>query len=123
LYNEVIKEKEGPEMGSLSDDLDRFLRTDGLRIIYDSQGIRTEPYESLTEENIDDFDSMDLSNLSEDELVDLYEKADDLLDDLEGKEPEDENSEEYSLWYGRLSATKDLIDRIEEQLNNLEDDE
>ena len=46
-----------------------------------------------------------------------------LLDDLEGKEPEDENSEEYSLWYGRLSATKDLIDRIEEQLNNLEDDE
>ena len=110
-------------MGSLSDDLDRFLKTDGLRIIYDSQGIRTEPYEPLTEEDIDDFGSMDLSNLSEDELVDLYDKADELLDDLEGKEPEDEDSEEYSLWYGRLSATKDFIDRIEEQLNNLEDDE
>ena len=110
-------------MGNLSDDLDRFLKTDGLRIIYDSQGFRTEPYEPLTEEDIDDFDSMDLSNLNEEELEDLYDKADALRDDLEDKEPEDENSEEYSIWEDRLSATEDFINRIQERLDDLENDE
>ena len=110
-------------MGNLSDDLDRFLKTDGLRIVFDSQGIRTETYEPLTEEDIDDFDSMDLSNLNEEELENLYDKADALRDDLEDKEPEDEGSKEYSLWEDRLSATEDFIDRIEERLDDLENDE
>lgn len=110
-------------MGNLSDDLDRFLKTDGLRIVYDSHGVRIETYEPLTEEDIEDFDCMDLSNLNEDELEDLFDKADELRDDLEDKEPEDEDSKEYNLWKTHLSATEEFIDRIQERLDDLENDE
>ena len=32
-------------MSNLTNDLDRFLKTDGLRILIESGAIRTEPYE------------------------------------------------------------------------------
>lgn len=110
-------------MGNLNDDLDRFLKTDGLRILIESGAIRTEPYEPLTVEDIDDFADMDLDELDADHLEDLLDKAEDLHDDLEDDEPDNPESEEYSLWAYRLSETMDFIYRIQERLDELEEDE
>lgn len=109
-------------MGNLRDDLDRFLRTDGIRILMDSDGIRTEPYDPLTEDNIDDFSSMNLEELGTDSLEDLLEKAEDLLDDLESDELDDDESEDHSLWEDRISETEDFIDRIRNRISELEDE-
>ena len=103
-------------MSNLSSDLDKFLRTDGIRILIESGAVRTEPYEPLTVNDIDDFADMDLDRLSADDLEDLLDKAEDLLIDLEDDAPENENSDEYSLWSSRLSETEDFIDRIRERL-------
>ena len=115
-------------MSSLTDDLDRFLKTDGLRIIFDSKGVRTEPYEPLTVNDIDDLSSMDLDKLDTDHLKDLMGKAEDLRDNLDDDEPDDdepddEDSEEYDLWEDRLSEVEDFIDRIQDRLDELEDEE
>ena len=110
-------------MASLTSDLDKFLKTDGLRILVESGAVRTEPYEPLTVEDIDDFADMSLDELDTDHLEDLLEKAEDLRDDLEDEEPDDENSNEYDLWSNRLSETEDFIDRIQERLDELEDEE
>ncbi len=107
-------------MGNISDDLDKFLKTDGVRIIMDAGGVRTEPYEPLIVEDIDDFDSMDLEKLDESGLEDLLEKAEELRDDLQDEEPEDEESEEHGLWEKRLSETEVFIDRIRDRLDELE---
>ena len=108
-------------MASLSDDLDKFLKTDGLRIIMDSKGVRTEPYEPLTVNEISDFADMNLDILDTDALEDLKDKAEELRDDLESEEPDDEASEEHDLWEDRISETEDFIDRIRERLNERED--
>ena len=110
-------------MGNLVNDLDRFLKTDGLRILIESGAIRTEPYEPLTVNDIDDFAAMDLNELDADHLEDLLDKAEDLHDDLEDDEPGDPESDEYSLWAYRLSETMDFIDRIQNRLDELEEDE
>jgi len=99
-------------MGSLSDDLDRFLKTDGLRIIRDSTNIRAGISEPLTEEDINDFDCMNLDELNTEDLEDLRDKAEDLRDHLEDQEPEDENSEEHALWEDKFFRIEDFIDRI-----------
>ena len=39
-------------MNNLASDLEKFLRSDGLRILMESEGVRTEPYEPLTEDDI-----------------------------------------------------------------------
>ena len=88
-----------------------------------SGDIRTEPYEPLTAEDIDDFGSMNLENLDLAGLEDLLDKAEGLRDDLEGEEPEDEESEAHDLRESRLSETEDFIDRIRDRLNELEDKE
>ena len=111
-------------MGNLMDDLEKFLQTDGIKIIVSASGdIRTEPYEPLTVEDIDDFDSMNLEELSAADLTDLQEKAEELRDDLEEGEPDDEESEAHSLWDSQLSATEDFIDRIRDRLDELEDED
>ena len=45
-------------MSNLVNDLDKFLKTDGLRILIESGAVRTEPYEPLTVDDIDDFAEM-----------------------------------------------------------------
>ena len=107
-------------MGSLTNDLDRFLKTDGLRILIESGVVRSEPYEPLTVDDINDFAAMDLEILSAEALEDLLDKAEDLLDDLEDAEPEDEGGEEHNLRESRLSETEDFIDRIRDRLDELE---
>lgn len=107
-------------MGNLCDDLDKFLKTDGLRIIMDSEGVRTEPYEPLTAEDIDDFADMNLDVLDKASLEDLQDKAEELRDDLEDLEPENDDSEEYAIWNNRLFETEDFIDRIRDRLDELE---
>ncbi len=109
-------------MGSLCDDLDKFLKTDGIRILIDSEGVKFEPYEPLTDEDIDDFAFMDLDELDEDAMEDLLAKAEELQDDLEDREPEDENSNGHDLWEDRISEVEDFIDRIQERLDSLEED-
>ena len=103
-------------MSSLSSDLDRFLRTDGIRILIESGAVRTAPSEPLTEKDIDGFADMDLDSLSADDLEDLLDKAEDLLAGLEDDGPESEDSDEYGLWNNRFSETEDFIDRIRERL-------
>ena len=110
-------------MGSIREDLDKFLKTDGLRIMMGSNGTRVESYEPLTVNDIDDFGSMNLETLDKDGLKDLLDKAEELQDDLEDDEPEDEESEEHNLWEDRYSETEDFIDRIRDCLNELEDKE
>ena len=96
---------------------------EGIKIIVDDKGVRTEAYEPLTEEDIVDFGDMVLDELDEDSLEDLLEKAEELQDDLEEEEPEDEDSEEYGLWEEKLSEVADFIDRIRDRLDELEDEE
>ena len=94
-------------MGNTQDDLDKFLKTEGIKIIMDSDGVRTEPYEPLTVEDIDGFGSMNLKDLDQARLEDLLDKAEELRDRLEDK----------------LSETEDFMDRIQERLDELEDAE
>ena len=99
-------------MGSLTSDLDRFLKTDGLRILLESGAVRAEPYKPLTVDDIGGFAAMDLETLDTNRLEDLLEKAEDLRDTLEEQEPGIENSAEHDLWENRLSETEDFIDRL-----------
>ena len=108
-------------MASLTSDLDKFLKTDGLRILVESGAVRTEPYEPLTVDDIDDFAEMDLENKTTEDLEFLLDRAEDLLDELEDEEPND-GSEEHDLWENRLSETEDFIDRIQDRLDEPEDD-
>ncbi len=109
-------------MSNLRDDLDKFLKTDGVRIIMDAGGVRAEPYEPLTVEDIDGFDSIVLEELDETSLEDLLDYAEELRDDLEDDEPDNE-SEEHNLWEYRLCETENFIDRIRDRLDELEDEE
>lgn len=108
-------------MADLTNDPDKFLKTDGLRILIESGVVRTEPYEPLTVDDIDDFADMDLDELDADHLEDLLDRAEDLRDELEDDEPDDEGSEEHDIWEDRLSETEDFIDRIQDRLDELED--
>ncbi len=100
-------------MGCLNDDLERFLKTDGIRMMASSKKSAAD-CEPLTEEDIDDFDSMILEGLDKGSLEDLMSKAEDLMDELEDREPKNEDSAEYDLWEDRLCAVEDFIDRIGE---------
>ena len=109
-------------MGCLNDDLEKFLKSDGIRIIMDTEGVRTEPFIRLTEDDIDEFDySMDLENIDADDLDRLQDQVDDLRDEIEDREPEDEDSEEHDLWEDRLSKVEDFLDNIRECLDELEE--
>ena len=107
-------------MGNIQDDLDKFLKTDGIKIFTDAGGIRNKPCEPLTTDDIDDFSSMSLEGLDEAGLKDLLGKAEDLRDDLEDEEPEEE-SEEHDLWEDRFTETDNFIDRIQDRLDELKD--
>ena len=110
-------------MSSLSDDLDRFLKTDGLRIIFASNSVRTAPCKPLTVNDIGGLRGMDLDELDADRLWDLMDSAEDLRDSLEDGEPGGEDSGEYDLWEDRLSEVEDFIGRIQDRLDELEDEE
>ena len=110
-------------MSSLTNDLDRFLKTDGLRILIESGAVRTEAYKPLTMEDIGGFAAMDLDSLGTDRLEDLLDRAEDLLEELEDGEPDGGDSEAHGLREDRLSETEDLIDRIRDRLDELEEDD
>ena len=110
-------------MSSLTNDLDRFLKTDGLRILIESGAVRTEAYKPLTMEDIGGFAAMDLDSLDTDRLEDLLDRAEDLLEELEDGEPDGGDSEAHGLREDRLSETEDLIDRIRDRLDEPEEDD
>ena len=107
-------------MGCLNDDLERFLKTEGVRMMMASEKKSAADCEPLTEEDIEDLDSMILEGLDKAALEDLMAKAENLRDDLEDWEPEDEDSGGYGLWEDRLCAVEDFIDRVGERVEELE---
>lgn len=104
-------------MADLTNDLDKFLKTDGLRILIESGIVRTEPYKPLSVNDIDYFVDMDLDELCTNHLEDLLDKAEDLRDELEDSEPENEGSVEHDLWENNLSEIENFIDRIQDRLD------
>ena len=104
-------------MGNPTDDLDRFLKTAGIRI---AGGMQAGPFEPLAVDDISRFASMDLKSMGRNELASLQYRLEDLRDDLEDREPADKSSEEYRLWDRRLCAVEDFLDRV---LDRLEDQE
>lgn len=110
-------------MSSLTSDLDRFLKSDGIRILIDSEGVKAEPLNPLSEEDIEGFASMDPDTMSEDELETLQYRLEDLRDDMEDREPKDRTGEAYRTWDARLSAVEDFLDRVLDRLEELEESE
>ena len=104
-------------MGCLIDDLDRFLRTEGIRIVAGSGGVRAGGV-PLSEDDIDGLGSMDLEGMDRADLEDLLDRAENLRDDLEDLPPEEESSEEYALWDSRLFRLENFIDRVQERLDD-----
>ena len=82
-------------MGSLSDDLDRFLRTDGLQIY--REAVCPEP---LTGDGIGRFPSMNLNAMSKAGLESLQYRPDDLREGMEDQESESRTS--------RICKTRDI---------------
>ena len=95
-----------------------------IKITIDSRGIRKETsvYEPLTIEDIDDLDCMNLEERGQDDLEDLLSKAEDLRDEVEDLEPENEESEDHDLWEAQLSEVDDFIDRINDRIDEMEDE-
>ncbi len=104
-------------MSCLYDDLEKFLKSDGVRILMDSGAIRVRRFDPLRAEDIENLEALDLDGMGREELEELQERAEDLLDELEDSEPEDEGGEEHDGWEDRLSDVEEFIDRIQEQLN------
>ena len=101
-------------MGSLTDDLDRFLKTDGVRIVTGSKGIKAELLSPLAEEDIPSFASMDLEAMTEDKLEALQYRLEDLRDSMEDREPGDRTGDR--AWDTRLCEVEDFLDRVLDRL-------
>ena len=109
-------------MGSLYKDLDKFLKTDGIRIVMESGCVRTEPLELLTPADIGSFDSMDLKSMDRDKVKCLLDQLEDLLDTLEEEEPEAEDSAAYKQWKEQVSATEDFMNEVQDCLDRLDEE-
>ena len=107
-------------MGNPSDDLDRFLHSEGRRILAESGEAPAKPYEPLTCEDIDDFVYLNLERLDKEALDDLLYKAEELRDNLEKQKPEEAVSEEHSRWEEKLIEVEDFVDRVRECLGSWE---
>ena len=110
-------------MSCLNDDLEKFLKSDGIRSLMDSGILRIRQANPLSEEEIEELAAVDLDGMSREELEELQDQAEDLLDNLEDEEPEDEDSEEYNDWEGRFSDVEDFIERIGELLDGMNEEE
>ena len=104
-------------MGCLNDDLDRFLKTDGIRIVREAGGVRRAPARRLTERDIERFSAAKPERMSLRALKDLREQAEDLRDEIEEGEPKDKGGEAHARWDRRLSAAEDFLDEIRDRLN------
>lgn len=93
-------------------DGNEFLKTDGAG---------TEPFETLTEDDIDDLEFMYLEELDAATLEFLTAQAEKLRRELESREPEGESEEERDLREDRISEIDDFLDRVREQLEDLEE--
>ena len=102
--NESVKSKVNPEL------IDEMIK-DGV--------IRVSSSESLTVEDIDDFEDMILDDLTEDDLEDLLDNVDDLLDEVRDSEPEDKDTSEYMEWENNISRIEDFIDEIQDRIDDI----
>ena len=66
----------------------------------------------LTPEDLED---LDVSALQPEERSELRRQAEALYADLESREPEDEESEEYYAWLEQLDALEDLLEDLAER--------
>ena len=104
-------------MGCLSDDLDRFLKTEGIRILSFPGRNRTGSWRPLSEEETEGFRSIHPETFGSGDLECLMDRLDVLLDALERREPKDRNSEAYSQWEDRMWETERLMDRVQDCLD------
>ena len=107
-------------MSSLYNDLDKFLKTDGIRIVMESGCLRSEPPELLTPGDIASFGSMNLESMDRTRLECLLNQLDCLLDTLEESEPEEDDHEAHSLWEEQVSAAESFMDEVQDRLDELE---
>ena len=94
-------------MSTIDKDLERFLKTDGLKIVMNSAGTRVEPYKPLTIEGYGSVSAINPEELDADSLQDLLDKAEDIQSALEDQ----------------LSDIEDLSDRVQDRLDELEDED
>ena len=71
-------------------------------------------YQPLADDDIDDFQSINLQQLDDEELKILQYRLEDLRNDMEDREPEDRHSEEYRSWDRRLSLVEDFLDSVQD---------
>ena len=103
-------------MGNMIDDLDKFLKTDGIRILTDSGAIRAEPHKPLPDSSMEDLTFLSPDGPNADQLTGLLAQAEGLRDDLICEGPAGESEDARILWNDRLSRTEDFIDRIRSRL-------
>ena len=84
-------------------------------------GIKIRPYIPLTDNDIGDFNSLDLDKMRIEELKALKYSLEILHYDIVLSEPADRNSIEYRFWKRRLSKAEDFHASVQNLLYMLRD--
>ena len=108
-------------MAQMDNNLEKFLKTEGLRIIFDANGIQEETYTPLSVEDIPSFGGMDLESMDAEDLDLLRDQLEDLLDTLEEDEPEEEDSEVHDQWEEQISSVESFLDEVRDCLDRAEE--
>ena len=108
-------------MSQMDNNLEKFLKTEGLRIIFDANGIREKSYTPLTAEDIPNFGGMDLESMDAKDLEFLRDQLEDLLDTLEEDEPDEEGREAYDRWEEQIDAVESFLDEVQDRLDEEEE--
>ena len=103
-------------MGSRTDDLDRFLKTDGIRILRDSGFFRAKPAVPLT---VQELAALDPRRLDRQSLGDLLDRAEDLLDAVEDSEPKNRRGKAHAVWEEQFWQTAKSVRSLRESLSGL----
>ena len=69
---------------------------------------------------LEELEDVDLDAMDAGELRGLLARVEALYADLEGEEPQDEDSEEYETWMEELEELDDMMDEIHERLEEME---
>ena len=99
-------------MAQMDNNLEKFLKAEGLRIIFDANGIREKTFTPLTVEDIPKFEDMDLESMDAEDLDLLRDQLEDLLDTLEEDEPDEEEGDAYDRWEEQIDAVESFLDEV-----------
>ena len=110
-------------MNNPGDEINQTKGTGDIRTASEYGETTAEPYEPLTEDDIEDFDSMDLEHLDTDALAFLLDRVKDLQHDMEGREPEAGDSDAHDLWTDEMAQIEDFIDALRDRIDELKGQE